>query len=175
MHSGVTQGSVIGPLLLLLFVNDLSDVLKALALLFADDVKMVTPQSQSMNLHSFLTAAWDWSKKWDLPINPTKCNYLTIGQEVPLRLSFFPDGSGTPIPVSKLVKDRGGQTDNMFSSTAQCTETTNRAIRLTFMIRRSFQDLSKSAFIPLYGRLCVRTSNMVCQPVRQTSLQLSTI
>ncbi len=44
MHSGVPQGAVIGPFLFLLFVNDLSDVLEALTLLFADDVKMVTSQ-----------------------------------------------------------------------------------------------------------------------------------
>ncbi len=74
MHSGVPQGSVVGPLLFLLFVNDLPDVLETMALLFADDVKMVTRRSQSMNLHSSLTAAWDWSKIWDLPINTTKCN-----------------------------------------------------------------------------------------------------
>ncbi len=142
---------LIGPLLFLLFVNDLPDVLETMTLLFADDVKMVTRRSQSKNLHSSLTAAWNWSKKWDLPINPTKCNYLTIGREVPLRLSFFPDGSGTPIPVSTLFKDLGVQTDNMFSPSAQCTEPANKARRLIFMIRRSFQDLSKSAFIPLYG------------------------
>ncbi len=92
-------------------------------------------------------------KKWDLPINPTKCNYLTIGREVPLRLSFFPDGSGTTIPVSTLVKELGVQTDNLFSPSAQCTEAANKARRLIFMIRRSFQDLSKSAFIPFYGAL----------------------
>ncbi len=99
MHSGVPQGSVIGPLLFLLFVNDLPDALETMTLFFADEIKMVTRRSQSMNLHSSLTAAWDWSKKWDLPINPTKCNYLKIGREFPLRLSFFPDGFGTPIPV----------------------------------------------------------------------------
>ncbi len=42
MHSDVPQGSVIGPLLFFLFVNDLPDVLETLTLLFADDVKMVT-------------------------------------------------------------------------------------------------------------------------------------
>ncbi len=142
MHSGVPQGSVIGPLQFLLFANDLPDVLETM-----------TRRSQSMNLHSSFTAAWDWSKKWDLPINRTKCNYLTIGREVSLRLSFFPDGSGTPIHVSRLVKDLGVQTDNMFSSPVQCTEAANKARRLIFMIRRSFQDISKSAFIPLYGAL----------------------
>ncbi len=80
-----------------------------------------------MNLHRSLTAAWDWTKKWDLPINPAKCNYLIIGREVPLRLSFFPDGSGIPIPVSTLVKDLGVQTDNMFSPSVQCTKAANKA------------------------------------------------
>ncbi len=49
-------------------------------LLFADNVKMVTRRSRS----SSLTAAWERSNKWDLPINPTKCSYLTIVREVPL-------------------------------------------------------------------------------------------
>ncbi len=38
---------------------------------------------------------------------------------------FFPDGYGNPIPVPKLVKDLGVQTDNVFSPSAQCTETAN--------------------------------------------------
>ncbi len=107
MHSGVPQGSVIGPLLFLLFVNDLLDVLEALTLLFADDDKMVTRRTPNMGHHSFLTATWDWLKKWGLPINPTKCNYFTTGREAPLRLSFFHDWFGTPISVPELVKNLG--------------------------------------------------------------------
>ncbi len=63
------------------------------------------------------------------------------------------DGSGTVIPVSKLVKDLGAQTDNMSSPSAQCSEAANKAKRLIFMIGRSLQDHSKSAFNPLYGAL----------------------
>ncbi len=50
MHSGVPQGFVIGPLMIRLFVNDLPDVLDAMTLFFADDVKMVARRVQSMGL-----------------------------------------------------------------------------------------------------------------------------
>ncbi len=76
MHSGVPQGSVIGPFLFLLFVNDLPDVLETMTLLFANDVKMVTWRTHNMNLHS--------SQKWDLPINRAKGKSLTIGRQVSL-------------------------------------------------------------------------------------------
>ncbi len=105
--------------------------------------QVVTRRTQNMNLNSSLTAARHKLKKSNLTINPSKCNYLTIGREVPLRLSFFPGGSGTTIPVSKLVKDLGVQADNMFSPSAQCTEAANKARQLIFKIRRSFHDLSK--------------------------------
>ncbi len=75
---GALQGSAIGPLFILLFVNDFPDTLKALALLFVGDVKIVSRRTQNMHLPNFLTVAWDWSKKWDLPINPDKCKYLKI-------------------------------------------------------------------------------------------------
>ncbi len=74
MRSVVPQGPVKGPLLFLFFVDDFPNALEVLTLLFADDVKMVTRRTQNMNLHISLTAAWDWSKKWGLPINPAKSN-----------------------------------------------------------------------------------------------------
>ncbi len=98
---------MIGSLLFLLFVNDPPDALKALKLLFMHDIKMVTLRTQNLNLHSRLIAAWGWSQKWDLPINPAKCNYLSVGRGAPLRLSFSTDGTGTLTPASKLVKDLG--------------------------------------------------------------------
>ncbi len=65
-----------------------------------------------MNLYNYLTVAWDWSKKWDLPINPAKCNIFIIRLKVPVKF-FFPDGPATLISVSKLVKDLGVHTDNV--------------------------------------------------------------
>ncbi len=57
MGRGFPQGSVIGLLMFLLFVNDLPNALEAPVLLFADDVKMVTWRPQNESFHSsFITA-----------------------------------------------------------------------------------------------------------------------
>ncbi len=57
--SGPSQGSVIGPLLFLLFVNDLPDLLQGNVLLFVDDVKIIYPRSQYKNRELSLHSAWD--------------------------------------------------------------------------------------------------------------------
>ncbi len=153
MRSGVPQGFLIGPLFFLPFGNNLPYAFEALTLLFADDLKMVTLRTQNNNLYSSLTAEWGWSQKLDLLINPTKCNYLTIGRDVPLRLSFSRNGPGTHLPVSKLVKYQRVQTGKAFAPSGQIAEDGNKAKRFNFTIRRSFQDLSKLDFIPLYDAL----------------------
>ncbi len=82
-------------------MKDLPDVFETLTLLFADDVKMVTQRPQSMNLHSSLTAAWDWSKGWDLPINPAECNFLTLSPHSTLkaeRLRAIRGTTALPLP-----------------------------------------------------------------------------
>ncbi len=55
--SGVPQGSVIGPLLFQLYINDVPAALRDSAFLFADDVKIVFPRSQSSRLLSSLSSA----------------------------------------------------------------------------------------------------------------------
>ncbi len=55
--------------------------------------------------------------------------------------------------VSTFVKDLGVQKDNVFPPSAQCTEAAKKARRFILMVRRSSQDISKSAFVPLYEAL----------------------
>ncbi len=59
--SKVGQGSVVGTLLSLLFMNDFPHVIEALMLLFSHAVKMTIQRTQNMHLHGSLAAAWNWS------------------------------------------------------------------------------------------------------------------
>ncbi len=109
------QGSVIGPLLFLLFVNDLPSFIDVTTLLFTDDVKMVSPRPQSDLFQAPLCNVWNLSVNWDLPINPTKCNYIAIGRAPPLQLSLATGSPGNSIQVANAVKDPGFLMDKIFS------------------------------------------------------------
>ena len=81
--SGVPQGSVLGPLLFNLFVNDVTDHLdpSATAKLFADDIKLYTSFSNISPsiLQSQINIIHTWSTTWQLRISYPKCSILNIG------------------------------------------------------------------------------------------------
>ncbi len=91
---------MLGPLSLLLFVNGLSDLLEGKILLFADDVKIISPRSQYDNTEFSLRTAWYWSVKWELPLNPDKCCHLPIGQP-PMAPLTFADGKSVEMESAK--------------------------------------------------------------------------
>ncbi len=78
VKSGVPQGSVLGPLLFLIFINDLENELTCNHLFFADDVKLIAARSQQHELRSLIEQALNWSRRWDLPLNASKSRHLSI-------------------------------------------------------------------------------------------------
>ena len=82
MKSGVPQGSVIGPLLFSLFINDLDKKeLNCQIKLFADDLKIYKVIRSPLNckmLQCALNAISNWSDIWQLPIAVTKCACLVL-------------------------------------------------------------------------------------------------
>ena len=69
--SGVPQGSVLGPLLFIIYINDLATSLGNKAFVFADDVKLLSTDRKA--LINDLRVVTKWSLDWDMPLNDTKC------------------------------------------------------------------------------------------------------
>ncbi len=105
---------------------------------------MVSPRSQGDLLQGCLYNVWNWSVNWDLPFNPTKCNYIAIGRAPPLQLSLATGSQCNSILVANVVKDLGVLLDNSFSPSIHCKEAASKARRL-LLIRRSFVELAVSA------------------------------
>ena len=80
--SGIPQGSVLGPILFVIFVNDMPDVLKNCCKLFADDAKLYRPILSDADIQSLQIDIdnMEWSSIWQLPFKETKCKRLHIGR-----------------------------------------------------------------------------------------------
>jgi hypothetical protein len=87
VKSGVVQGSVAGPLLFVLYINDIIDNLVAPSTckLYADDLKLYSEINTSTDsITSSLKHIEDWSKMWQLKINCSKCAVLHLGRNNPI-------------------------------------------------------------------------------------------
>ncbi len=68
------------------------------------------------------------------------------------------------IPQVTDVRDLGVPLDTTFTLSVRCREAANAARQLPFTIRRSFMDISKAAFIPVYCAIMQRTWSMHWKP-----------
>ena len=81
MTSGVPQGSVLGPLLFLTYINDQPNGLTSTVKLFADDILLygvVVEDSDYDNLQDDLNKLEIWQHEWQMQFNPSKCNIICI-------------------------------------------------------------------------------------------------
>jgi hypothetical protein len=82
--SGIPQGSILGPLLFLIFINDMPDLLEQFCKLFADDTKLIAPIkniTDCIKLQSDLNKATDWATTWKMKFNNEKCKVMHIGKK----------------------------------------------------------------------------------------------
>ena len=150
--SGIFQGSVISPLLFLLFINDLADIVRSVyILLYADDLKLLRTISclnDRFVLLSVINEVMLWSKTWMLPLSLEKLAYLHIG-------SRFDDHTyncdSCIIKQAYCVKNL----DVIFSDTLVFRERINNICKksnaLFAMIFRSFDSRNAYFLISLFN------------------------
>ena len=82
VSSGIPQGSVLGPALFVVFINDLPENISNPMCMFADDTKVYTPihslAHSVQSLQNSINLLSQWSKTWQLTFNESKCNILTV-------------------------------------------------------------------------------------------------
>ena len=134
--SGVPQGSLIGPLLFVLYLNDLFNVrIKSKLIAYADDTKLFGAVSKDNNLSEDLAFIEQWCVQNAMELNVLKCAVLHFGHQNP---KFSYQLNGLSIPIVPYYKDLGVLVDSRFSFHEHISSVSKKCFVLARIISRSF-------------------------------------
>ena len=152
VSSGVPQGSVLGPLLIILYVNDLPLEVSSFCKLLADDAKLY---KVLQNLEDFEVIQNDmdkqWTIKWLMFFSVNKCKILHIGKDNP-QFDYQiedKDGNVKNLTVVNCEKNSVYVQDNL-KFDQHISITFNRANILVGLIKRAFSYLDEETFLVLF-------------------------
>lgn len=149
--SGVPQGSVLGPILFVIYINDIGEGLTdTFHNMFADDTKIgrvVESAQDGGHLQAALDGADSWSKKWGMPFNVTKCKVMHIGRNNP-RLQY--KMAGVDLTTTEAERDVGVLVTPAMKWQEQSGKAAATASRVLSQISRAFSYRDKVTFVSLY-------------------------
>ena len=151
--SGVPQGSVLGPLLFTVYVNDLPSCVNSSLLSFADDTKLfrcIRAEMDVVQLQHDINALLDWSKLWLLSFNISKCKHLRISS--PSHTTTY-TLDGVAIDSVASMRDLGVIIDSDLKFHSHVNTAVSKANRILSLLNRSFVNLSTDMLPILYKSL----------------------
>ncbi|XP_074040340.1 uncharacterized protein [Leptinotarsa decemlineata] len=166
--SGVPQGSNLGPLLFLIFINDLSAEIKySNYLLFADDLKFYRKIDCVQNcskLQKDIENVYQWSVKNKLPFNTSKCIVMTCTRKKD-KIEYAYEMENITLARVSNVKDLGVRYDSTLSFKKHIETVVSQGLRsLGFVLRQSKHFRNYQTVIRIYNAL-VRPKLEYCAAV----------
>ena len=159
--SGVPQGSVLGPLLFLLFIEDMPNRVKfSQCRLYADDTLLCSNYPSPAELQSDVDELVLWACKWGMTFNPLKCTHMQIGKDKP---DFDIAINGTAIPSSDNMKYLGVSIDSSLSWDNHIHKIVRKANRQLGMLKRHISLASSQTKLLAFNSIVRTTLEYACQ------------
>jgi len=159
VKSGVPQGSVLGPCLFLVFINDLVAGLNSDIKLLADDAKLyriIGGIDDCKLLQEDLDTLHDWSVRWQLQFNANKCSVIRLGVGHPDFTYSMPSnttGIRTNLLFAEDETDLGIRITKNLKFRSHIDKIIQKANRILFTIKRTFENFDKVTGMLLYRGL----------------------
>ena len=155
--SGVPQVSVLGPILFLVYINDLPEAVQAQLLkLFADDAKLykaIDSNCDAAELQQGLGKMLEWSYGWGLRMNASKCKVLHLSRNTRTIQNEYFMKEGELLETVEFEKDLGVYVDEKMSFETHVTKSINMANKMTGIVNRNFRLMGEDVFMNLYKTL----------------------
>jgi len=156
--SGVPQGSVLGPILFILYVNDLPEMCENgdTTKLFADDLKRYSLAAYPNSLQTGLDKLNTWCSDWQLTVAPAKCCCLEINRNykhdkadnvLPMQSYFL---GGQNIPFVNETKDLGVLVDSCLSFSDHIRGVVGKAKQRIYLLFKCFVSRDVSLLLKAY-------------------------
>ena len=154
--SGVPQGSVLGPILFVIFINDLPLGVRSVCKMYADDCKLINiikNSGDSLILQEDINRVQVWANVWQATFNCNKCKVMHFGRDnQQYGYTMIDYVSYSPITLSKtdLEKDLGVLISSNLKWEHQVSKASNTANGILAQIRNSFSYLDTELVRLLY-------------------------
>ena len=153
VSSGVPQGSVLGPILFLIYINDLDEDVKCKISKFAEDTKIanrVISLSQQQELQNDLNTLGEWAVDSQMFFNVNKCKVLHIGKR---NVQDNYTMNGKQLAKVEQEIDLGVVISSDLKPSKQCSEVVKTANKLIGFIGRSFEFRTEEIILNFYNAL----------------------
>uniref|UniRef100_A0A4W3GR14 Reverse transcriptase domain-containing protein n=1 Tax=Callorhinchus milii TaxID=7868 RepID=A0A4W3GR14_CALMI len=151
--SGVPQGSVLGPLLFLIYINDLDLGIESTISKFADDTKLgrvVNSEEDCNQLQADIHRMVEWADMWQMDFNVDKCEVIHLGRKNDRRQYRL--GSSILRGVN-VQRDLGVQVSKSLKVAGQVDNAVKKAFGVLSFISRGIEYKSREVMVNLYKTL----------------------
>ena len=172
VESGVPQGTVLGPLLFLCYINDLPNVLDphTAVRLFADDLliyRSIKSQDDQVKLQRDLHALGSWGERWGMKFNTKKCNIMLINNQGRPR---FYELCNDVLGIVQSAKYLGVTISDDLSWTPHISSIVTKAHQRLGFIRRNLRG-SPYAYRAIAYKSLVRSQLEYCCTIWDTDIK----
>ena len=147
--SGIPQGTVLGPILFAVYINDILENLTSDGFLFADDTKVfraITNKIDALCLQADIDSLKRWSEVWGMEFNLDKCHVLTLGKFENTKYTHRYRLGEEELEHVFAEKDLGVSIDSGLTFEEHIFNKVKTANGIVGLVRRSFSYLDARSF-----------------------------